>query len=98
MWTRGAMRGTPLAAWAIVLATLWLGVMKVFVGLSRGRPVMWLLMEMALFGIVYWWVTARLIGVGRAGPTAGPTRRSMFIGSAASRGHVQVCRRTIYCG
>ncbi|WP_083789460.1 TIGR04222 domain-containing membrane protein [Ralstonia pickettii] len=71
MWTRGAMRGTTLAAWAIVLATLWLGVMKVSVGLSRGRPVMWLLMEMALFGIVYWWVTARLIGVGRAGPTAG---------------------------
>jgi len=71
LWTRGAMRGTTLAAWAIVLATLWLGVMKVFVGLSRERPVMWLLVEMALFAIVYWGVTARLIGVGRAGPTAG---------------------------
>lgn len=71
LWTRGAMRGTTLAAWAIVLATLCLGVMKVFVGLSRERPVMWLLIEMALFAIVYWGVTARLIGVGRAGPTAG---------------------------
>lgn len=70
MWPRGAMRGTTLAAWAIALPVLWLGVMKVFIGLSRGRPVMWLLVEMALFGIAYWGVTARLIGVGRAGPTA----------------------------
>lgn len=71
MWARGAMRGTTVAAWAIALAMLWLGVMKVFVGLSRQRPVMWLLIEVALFVIVYWCVTARLIGVGRAGPTAG---------------------------
>jgi uncharacterized protein (TIGR04222 family) len=70
MWTRGAMRGMTLAAWAVALAMLGLGVMKVFVGLSRGRPVMWLLVEMALFGIAYWWVTARLVGVGRPGPTA----------------------------
>ncbi|HWV04374.1 TIGR04222 domain-containing membrane protein [Ralstonia sp.] len=71
MWATGAMRGTTVAAWAIGLSVLWLGVIKVFVGLSRERPVMWLLVEMALFGIVYWCVTARLIGVGRAGPTAG---------------------------
>ena len=70
MWTSGAMRGTTRAAWAIALAVLWLGVVKVFVGLGRERPVMWLLIEMALFAIVYWRVTARLIGVGRDGPTA----------------------------
>ena len=71
MWAAGAMRGTNVAAWAIGLSMLWLGGMKVFVGLSRERPVMWLLVEMALFAIVYWCVTVRLIGVGRAGPTAG---------------------------
>ncbi|CAJ0703234.1 hypothetical protein LMG18091_03881 [Ralstonia wenshanensis] len=71
MWAAGAMRATTVAAWAIGLSVLWLGVIKVFVGLSRERPVMWLLVEMALFGIVYWCVTVQLIGVGRAGPTAG---------------------------
>lgn len=70
MWTSGSMRGTTLAAWAIALPVLWLGVIKVFIGLSRERPVMWLLVEMVVFAIVYWRVTARLIGVGRSGPTA----------------------------
>lgn len=70
MWASGAMRGTTLAAWAIALLVLWLGVVKVVIGLSRERPVMWLLVEIVVFAIVYWRVTARLIGVGRAGPTA----------------------------
>jgi len=69
MWASGSMDGTTLAAWAIALLVLWLGAVKVFVGLSRERPVMWLLIEMAVFAIISWRVTARLIGVGRAGPT-----------------------------
>lgn len=70
MWTSGSMRATTLAAWAIALLVLGLGVTKVFVGLTRERPVMWLLIEIASFGIAYWWLTARLVGVGSAGPTA----------------------------
>ena len=70
MWTSGSMRATTLAAWAILLLVLGLGVAKVFVGLTRDRPVMWLLIEMASFGFAYWWLTARLVGVGSAGPTA----------------------------
>jgi len=64
MWAAGAMRGTTVAAWAIGLSVLWLGVVKVFVGLSRDRPVMWLLVEMVLFGIVYWCVTVWLAAFG----------------------------------
>ncbi|KHK52928.1 hypothetical protein PI87_19355 [Ralstonia sp. A12] len=70
MWTSGSMRATTLAAWAIVLLVLGLGVAKVFVGLTRDRPVMWLLIEMVSFGFAYWWLTAQLAGVGSAGPTA----------------------------
>ena len=70
MWASGAMTGTTLTAWAIALPILWLGAVKVFIGLGRERPVMWLLIEMAVFAIVYWRVTAGLAGVGRAGPTA----------------------------
>ncbi|WP_199032981.1 TIGR04222 domain-containing membrane protein [Ralstonia sp. ASV6] len=70
MWTSGSMRATTMAAWAIALLVLGLGVTKVFVGLARDRPVMWLLIEMASFAVAYWWLTARLVGVGSAGPTA----------------------------
>ena len=70
LWASGSMDGTTLAAWAIALLVLWLGAAKVFVGVGREHPVMWLLVEMAVFALVYWRVTARLIGVGCAGPTA----------------------------
>ncbi|WP_179402807.1 TIGR04222 domain-containing membrane protein [Burkholderia guangdongensis] len=70
IWAPHAMRGARLAARAIVLLVLGLGAAKVLIGLSRGRPVMWLLVEMAAFAIAYRALAAQLIGLGCGGPTA----------------------------
>ncbi|EDT39466.1 TIGR04222 domain-containing membrane protein [Burkholderia ambifaria] len=71
MWEAGEMRAARMASRAIALAVLGTGAAKLAVGLSRGRPVLLLVISMAVFAIAYRIVTRRLTGFGRGGLTVG---------------------------
>ncbi|RQS94686.1 TIGR04222 domain-containing membrane protein [Burkholderia seminalis] len=60
-----------MAARAIALLVLGTGAAKLAVGLSRGRPVLLLVIGMAAFAIAYRIVVGRLTGFGRPGLTVG---------------------------
>ena len=71
LWEAGEMRVARMASRAIALAVLGTGAAKLAVGLSRGRPVLLLVISMAVFAIAYRIVTRRLTGFGRGGLTVG---------------------------
>ncbi|WP_455778751.1 TIGR04222 domain-containing membrane protein, partial [Burkholderia stabilis] len=67
LWAPGEMRASRMAARAIVLLVLGVGAAKLAIGLSRGRPVLLLVLCMAVFAIAYRIVAKRLTGFGRGG-------------------------------
>ncbi|NIF44313.1 TIGR04222 domain-containing membrane protein [Burkholderia sp. Tr-862] len=84
LWKAGEMRAARMASRAIALAVLGTGAAKLAVGLSRGRPVLLLVISMAVFAIAYRIVTRRLTGFGRGGLTVG--------GRTAVAAHQRACR------
>ncbi|WP_343727550.1 TIGR04222 domain-containing membrane protein [Burkholderia seminalis] len=70
-WAPGDLRTARMAARAIALLVLGTGAAKLAVGLSRGRPVLLLVIGMAAFAIAYRIVVGRLTGFGRPGLTVG---------------------------
>ncbi|RQR25555.1 TIGR04222 domain-containing membrane protein [Burkholderia sp. Bp9142] len=70
-WAAGEMRAARMASCAIALAVLGTGAAKLAVGLSRGRPVLLLVISMVVFAIAYRIVARRLTGFGRGGLTVG---------------------------
>ncbi|MEN8514214.1 TIGR04222 domain-containing membrane protein [Burkholderia sp. RS02] len=70
-WAPGEMRTARIAARTIALLVLGTGAAKLAVGLSRGRPVLLLVICMAAFAIAYHFVAQRLTGFGRGGLTVG---------------------------
>ncbi|KWH43941.1 TIGR04222 domain-containing membrane protein [Burkholderia stagnalis] len=71
LWAPGDMRTARIAARAIALLVFGTGAAKLAIGLSRGRPVLLLMICMAGFSIGYHIVSARLSGFGRGGMTRG---------------------------
>ncbi|MBN3790854.1 TIGR04222 domain-containing membrane protein [Burkholderia sp. Ac-20353] len=71
LWAPGEMRAARMAARAIALLVLGTGVTKFAVALTRGRPVLLLVISMVVFGFACRIVTRRLTGFGRGGATYG---------------------------
>ncbi|KVR15135.1 hypothetical protein WK13_11820 [Burkholderia ubonensis] len=71
LWAPGEMRAAWMAARAILLLVLGVGAVKLAIGLSRGRPVLLLMIFMAAFMAAYHFVVGRLPGIGRGGVTHG---------------------------
>lgn len=69
LWAPGEMRASRCAR-GIALLVLGTGAAKLAVGLSRGRPVLLLVICMATFAIAYRILVRRLTGFGRGGTTA----------------------------
>ncbi|VWC50141.1 hypothetical protein BLA6993_07837 [Burkholderia lata] len=85
-WAPGEMRTARMAARGIALLVLGTGAAKLAVGLSRGRPVLLLVIGMAAFALAYRIVTRRLTGFGRGGLTMG--------GQASRAAYGNACRDT----
>ncbi|WP_241022945.1 TIGR04222 domain-containing membrane protein, partial [Burkholderia sp. Se-20373] len=71
LWAPGEMRATRMAARGILLLVFGAGAAKLAVGLSRGRPVLLLMIVMAAFMVAYHFMVERLPGFGRGGMTRG---------------------------
>ncbi|KVW71627.1 TIGR04222 domain-containing membrane protein [Burkholderia ubonensis] len=71
LWAPGEMRTTRMAARAILLLVLGVGAAKLAIGLSRGRPVLLMMIFMAAFMAAYHFLAGRLPGFGRGGVTRG---------------------------
>ncbi|MGU7769497.1 TIGR04222 domain-containing membrane protein [Burkholderia sp. MR1-5-21] len=75
LWAAGDMQAARMAARTIALLVLGTGAAKLAVGLSRGRPVLLLVISMVVFAFAYRIVTRRLTGFGRSGATYGGQAR-----------------------
>ncbi|WP_041492715.1 TIGR04222 domain-containing membrane protein [Burkholderia lata] len=71
LWAPGEMRATRMAARAILLLVFGAGAAKLAVGLTRGRPVLLLMIVMTAFMVAYHFMVGRLPGFGRGGMTRG---------------------------
>ncbi|RQS02611.1 TIGR04222 domain-containing membrane protein [Burkholderia sp. Bp9002] len=71
LWAPGDMRTARMAARTILLLVLGTGAAKLAIGLSRGRPVLLLMIFMAAFMAAYHFLAGRLPGFGLGGVTSG---------------------------
>ncbi|MBN3728582.1 TIGR04222 domain-containing membrane protein, partial [Burkholderia sp. Ac-20379] len=73
LWAEREMHRTRLAARVLALAVIGLGVVKILIGVTRDRPVGYLVFGVIAFYVCYCILRSRLTGIGRSGPTRGAT-------------------------
>ncbi|KAF1029384.1 MAG: hypothetical protein GAK40_00523 [Burkholderia plantarii] len=69
LWPIESMNATRRTARRIVVTLLALGIVKCFVGVVIGRPVLFLVAEIVLFALAYLLLGAMLVGFRASGPT-----------------------------
>lgn len=72
-WAEREMHRTRLVSRGLALAVIGLGVTKIVIGVTRDRPVGYLVFGVIAFYFCYCFLRDRLTGFGRSGPTRGAT-------------------------